>query len=106
MTEFDLILETKSFQSKETIKTQLAELGIGPGDQLMVHASMKSMGWIAGGAQAVVEALMETITTEGTIVMASQSADNSDPMYWMLPPVPEEWHQPIRDTWPAYDPHL
>jgi len=106
MTEFDLILETRQFQSKETIKLQLKALGLRSGDLLMVHSSMKSIGWIAGGAQAVVEALMETITNEGTIVMPAQSADNSDPMYWMLPPVPEVWHQPIRDTYPAYDPHL
>ncbi|MFC4411754.1 aminoglycoside N(3)-acetyltransferase [Chungangia koreensis] len=106
MAEFDLILETKNFQSKETIKNDLTELNIRPGDSLIVHSSMKSIGWLAGGAQAVIEALMETITKEGTIVMPAQSAENSDPMYWMLPPVPEDWHQPIRDTWPAYDPHL
>lgn len=106
MTEFDLILKTTNFQSKDTIKQQLTDLGIRPGDSLMVHSSMKSIGWVAGGAQTIVEALMETVTDDGTIVMPAQSAENSDPMYWMLPPVPEEWHQPIRDTWPAYDPHL
>lgn len=106
MTEFDIIVETKTFQSKETLIEQLKELGIQPGDSLMVHSSLKSIGWVAGGAQAVVEALVETITEEGTIIMPAQSADNSEPSYWMLPPVPEEWHQPIRDTWPAYDPHL
>lgn len=72
----------------------------------MVHSSLKSMGWIAGGAQAVLEALMETITEKGTLVMPAQSVDNSDPAYWMEPPVPENWHQPIRDQLPAFDPHL
>ena len=106
MTEFDLIEKTRSFQSKHTLKTQLSELGISAGDALMVHSSMNSLGWVAGGPQAVVEALMETVTKDGTIVMPAQSADNSEPSYWMLPPVPEEWHQPIRDSWPAYDPYL
>lgn len=100
------ILNTPKFQSKKTIKQQLTNLGIQVGDHIMVHSSLSSMGWISGGPQAVVEALIETITTEGTIVMPAQSADNSDPSYWMAPPVPEEWHQLIRDHSPAYDPYL
>lgn len=106
MSELLNILNTPEFQSKETLKHQLQQLGIVKGDTLMVHASLKSMGWIAGGAQAVVEALLETITDSGTLVMPAQSADNSDPVYWMEPPVPENWHQPIREQLPAYDPHL
>lgn len=106
MTEFLHILNTPEFQSKETLKQQLQNLEIKAGDALMVHSSLKSMGWIAGGAQAVVEALMETITADGTLIMPSQSADNSDPVYWMNPPIPENWHQPFRDHSPAYDPHL
>ncbi|MCH4825951.1 MAG: AAC(3) family N-acetyltransferase [Planococcus sp. (in: firmicutes)] len=106
MSELLNILNTPEFQSKTTLKHQLQELGIVTGDQIMVHASLKSMGWIAGGAQAVVEALMETITEAGTIIMPAQSADNSDPVYWMQPPVPENWHQSIREHLPAFDPHL
>ncbi|WP_019413161.1 aminoglycoside N(3)-acetyltransferase [Paenisporosarcina sp. TG20] len=106
MSEFDRVRETTSFQSVETLKQQLQTLGIQSGDAIMVHSSIKSMGWIAGGPKAVIDALMETITPEGTIVMAAQSAENSEPSYWMLPPVPEDWHEPIRQHMPAYDPHL
>ena len=72
MSEFDRVQETTSFQSVETLKQQLHTLGIQAGDSIMVHSSIKSMGWIAGGAKAVIDALMETITPEGTIVMAAQ----------------------------------
>jgi aminoglycoside 3-N-acetyltransferase len=106
MSEFDTVRETKSFQSVETLKQQLQTLGIKVGDSIMVHSSIKSMGWIAGGAKAVIDALMETITPEGTIVMAAQSAENSEPSNWMLPPVPSDWHEPIRQHLPAYDPYL
>lgn len=106
MSEFDRVQETTSFQSVETLKQQLQTLGIQSGDSIMVHSSIKSMGWIAGGAKAVIDALMETITPEGTIVMAAQSAENSEPSNWMLPPVPKDWHEPIRQHMPAYDPHL
>ncbi|MFJ7935353.1 aminoglycoside N(3)-acetyltransferase [Sporosarcina sp. NPDC096371] len=106
MSELRTIQQTHSFQSKSTLQQQLHTLEITPGDNIIVHSSLKSMGWIAGGAQAVVEALMETITQNGTIVMPAQSADNSDPSNWMLPPVPEMWHEPIRQSVPAYDPYL
>ncbi|AIY06610.1 aminoglycoside N3-acetyltransferase [Planococcus sp. PAMC 21323] len=106
MSELLNILNTPEFQSKTTLMHQLHNHGIVAGDQVMVHSSLKSMGWIAGGAQAVVEALMETITEKGTIIMPAQSADNSDPINWMQPPVPENWHQSIREHLPAFDPHL
>lgn len=106
MSELLNILNTPEFQSKSSLKQQLLSLGIRAGDNLMIHSSLKSMGWIAGGAQTVVEALMETVTEAGTLVMPAQSTGNSDPIYWMEPPVPENWHQPIRDALPAYDPYL
>lgn len=106
MTELFTILNTPEFQSKQTLTHQLQQVGITAGDSLMIHSSLKAMGWIAGGAQAVVEALMDAVTPEGTLVMPAQSTDNSDPVYWMEPPVPENWHQPIRDELPAFDPHL
>ena len=55
MNELEHILNTPNFQSKETLKTQLIEFGINPGDHLIVHASLKAMGGIAGGPHAVVE---------------------------------------------------
>ncbi|HJF33639.1 MAG TPA: AAC(3) family N-acetyltransferase [Sporosarcina psychrophila] len=106
MTEFEAIQQTPSFQSKETLKEQLSTLGVKSGDHIIVHSSLKSMGWIAGGAQAVVESLIETVTCNGTIIMPAQSADNSEPSYWMLPPVPKAWHEPIRQSIPAYNPSL
>jgi aminoglycoside 3-N-acetyltransferase len=106
MRELQHILNTHQFQSKATLMEQLGNLGIKAGDHIMVHASMKAMGWVAGGPQAIVEALIESVTSEGTVVMPAQSADNSEPSYWMMPPVPEEWHDPIRKEWPAFDPHL
>ncbi|WP_102693510.1 aminoglycoside N(3)-acetyltransferase [Rummeliibacillus pycnus] len=106
MTEFDIIQKTDEFQSKETLIRQLHLLGIQEGDSIIVHSSLSQMGWIAGAEQAVVEALMHVITPNGTIVMPAQSTGNSEPSYWSLPPVPEAWQQPVRDSIPAYNPHL
>lgn len=104
--EQQTIENTTVFQSKQTLIEHIRGLGIEAGDSIIVHSSMRSLGWVAGGPQSVVEALMEVVTAEGTIVMPAQSTDNSDPEYWMNPPVPQEWHEQIRQNIPAYDPQL
>ncbi|MGM0843408.1 MAG: aminoglycoside N(3)-acetyltransferase [Bacillota bacterium] len=81
-------------------------LGVEEGMVLIVHASLSSLGWVCGGSVAVVNALMEAVGDEGTIIMPAQSADNSDPAEWENPPVPESWWQIIRDEMPAYDPDV
>jgi aminoglycoside N3'-acetyltransferase len=49
----------------------LYELGVQAGDGLMVHSSLRSFGQVEGGAKAVIEALMEAVTSSGTLLMPS-----------------------------------
>lgn len=46
---------------KADIKRKLKEIGLESGDNVIVHTSLKSMGYVYGGAQAVIEALIETV---------------------------------------------
>lgn len=78
--------------------------GLGPGQAVIVHASLSSLGYVCGGAQTVIEALIACVGPEGTLMMPTQSWKNLDPedgVHWEVPP--ELW-QDIRDNWPAYDP--
>jgi aminoglycoside 3-N-acetyltransferase len=84
----------------------LGELGVQRGMALLVHSSLRSLGWVCGGAPAVVLALEESVGVDGTIVMPAQSAGLSDPAGWRNPPVPESWWPAIRATMPPYDPDL
>lgn len=92
-------------KTKDEIIKDLIEVGIKEDDTLIVHSSLKSFGWVNGGAQAVVEALMEVVN-QGTIIMPAQSSDNSDPIYWENPPMPQELHEEIKRTMPAYSKSL
>jgi aminoglycoside 3-N-acetyltransferase len=90
-----------------TVASLVAELrgiGLAAGDVLLMHSSYRSVGRVAGGPQAVVEALVTVLGPAGTLVVPTHTPDNSDPATWQHPPVPAEWWAPIRDEAPGFDP--
>lgn len=56
---------------KEDIKFSLELMNIKKGDILLVHSALSSMGYVAGGADAVIDALLETVGDEGTVIMST-----------------------------------
>ena len=86
-----------------SLVVDLAKLGVKTGMTLVVHSSLKSLGDVNGGPVAVILALEEMLGVEGTLVMPTFTADNSEPSNWQHPSVPEEWWQQLRMTMPAYD---
>ncbi|GHI08591.1 aminoglycoside phosphotransferase [Streptomyces cellostaticus] len=90
--------------TRDTVAAQLRLLGVETGEILLVHTSLSSLGWVNGGAVAVVQGLLDALGPSGTLVVPTQSADLSDPAVWGNPPVPEEWWDRIRATMPDYDP--
>jgi aminoglycoside 3-N-acetyltransferase len=44
-------------------------LGVPPGGVVMLHASVKAVGWVVGGPDVVLHALREVIGPEGTLMM-------------------------------------
>ena len=47
----------------------LARLGIAQGDTLFIHSSLKSLGYVEGGAQAVIGALQDAVGPQGTLLL-------------------------------------
>jgi aminoglycoside 3-N-acetyltransferase len=105
MSEADVILKTPEPRTIDSIARDLRKLGLASGMTVIVHSSMSAVGWVCGGPVAMVRALTDVVTADGTIVMPAQSS-LCDPALWKNPPVPPEWVDTIRATMPAYDPAI
>lgn len=106
MSEAQAIKNAPTPRTRETLAADLRRLGVEPGMILLVHSSLRRLGWVCGGPVAVIQALMDVLTPAGALVMPTHSGDYSDPAAWQNPPVPDDWHQTIRQTMPAFDPVL
>jgi aminoglycoside 3-N-acetyltransferase len=93
-------------RTRATVAADLTRLGLAPGAIVLVHSSLRSVGWVCGGAVAVVEALLDALGPTGTIVVPTQTPEYSDPAGWCSPPVPEAWWPILREQMPAFDPRL
>ncbi|RPK81577.1 MULTISPECIES: AAC(3) family N-acetyltransferase [Streptomyces] len=62
----------------DRLSAALSALGVRPGDVLLVHASLRSVGPVQGGPTAVLAALRRTVGPEGTVVVPTFTPENSD----------------------------
>ncbi|MFB6191907.1 MAG: aminoglycoside N(3)-acetyltransferase [Haloarculaceae archaeon] len=90
----------------DALASDVRGLGVDAGDSILVHSSLSALGWVAGGAQAVVEALRATVTAEGTVVVPTHTPQYSDPSEWSNPPVPDGWIPTIRESMPPFRPDV
>ncbi len=66
----------------DLIRTRLQQLGLSAGSRVLVHSSLSSFGRVEGGADAVIDALLETVGPTGTVLVPTltgtelDSADN------------------------------
>lgn len=60
--------------TRSMIVDGLRRLGICPGDVLLVHSSMKSLGQVDGGPETVVGAMLEAVGPEGLFILPTFSS--------------------------------
>jgi aminoglycoside 3-N-acetyltransferase-4 len=96
-------------RAKVELVRQLRDLGIVPGDVLLVHTSFRAVRPLAGGPLTLIAGLREALGPEGTLVMPSWSGNDDEPfdhstssanpdlgvtadMFWRLPGVRRSDH--------------
>jgi aminoglycoside 3-N-acetyltransferase len=104
VSEKNIIARTDTPLTVASLTQHLQDCGLAAGQTILVHMAMSKLGWIIGGAQAVILALLAAVGESGTLMMTTNNSGNTDPSEWQNPPVPEEWWQMIRDHTPAYNP--
>ncbi|HFX1474616.1 TPA: aminoglycoside 3-N-acetyltransferase [Pseudomonas aeruginosa] len=96
-------------RTRDELAAELRALGLAPGDVVMVHAALRSVGPMLGGGDAVIGALLDAAGPEGTIAAyADWEANYEDlldehgrvPMWWRahVPPFDRIWSRAIRDN--------
>jgi aminoglycoside 3-N-acetyltransferase len=104
MPEHMVIAETTEPLTIDALREGFRACGVQPGVTLLVHTSLRSLGWVIGGAQAYIQALLQAVGPAGTVMMPTQSWRNLDPVSGVHGSVSETWWPLIREHWPAYDP--
>ena len=71
---------------REALARQIRAMGVAEGDTLWIHSSLSSLGSVDGGPRTVVEALLDVLGPEGTLVMpcfyqSFVSRDDSKPPF-------------------------
>lgn len=88
--------------TRQDLVRQVRQLGVAPGDVLMVHCSLSSLGYVVGGADTVVGGLLEVIGPGGTLVAMTGWAHDAYDL--------QEWPHDVREAYlrdpPRFDPDL
>jgi aminoglycoside N3'-acetyltransferase len=61
--------------TKSDIITAFESLGLQKGMTVLVHSSLSAFGFVEGGADAVIDSILETIGPDGTLIMPTYSVN-------------------------------
>lgn len=103
MDEMDLLERSGGPVTRSRISRDLAALGLADGDIVMFHTRMSAIGYVAGGPQTILDALLDVVRTRGTLMVTCgwNDAPPYDFLTW-----PQDWQDALRAEHPAYDPEL
>ncbi len=85
------------------IRRDLAR-AFGDAQTIVLHSAPRALGYVAGGVDAVVDAVLAALGPERTLLWPTFTAQLTDPSQWAHPPAPRERWSAIRDELPDFDP--
>jgi aminoglycoside 3-N-acetyltransferase len=68
------VAERTGSATRESIAADLGRLGIVRGDVIFLHSSLRSLGWVEGGAEAVIDAFLDVLGAEGLLAVPTLTA--------------------------------
>ncbi|MSP13260.1 MAG: aminoglycoside 3-N-acetyltransferase [Chloroflexi bacterium] len=71
--------------TKSQLIHDLSSLGVAPGQTIMLHVSVRAIGWIVGGPDVVLQALLDLLTPAGTLMKYIGWEDDTDDFYQWSP---------------------
>ena len=77
--------------------------GLARDDIILVHASLSRLGYVAGGAETMVRALLDVVGPDGTLMAPAQTWLNLDPSR-DVHGLPNEAWSALREALPGFDP--
>lgn len=77
----------------------LQAVGVRAGQTLMLHASVKAVGTVVGGPNVILQAVLDTLTPDGTLMMYAGWQDLPD-----FIDIPTEQHALYYENHPPFDP--
>lgn len=93
-------MNTPLIVTRSQLVRQLRGLGLEAGQVVMLHASVRAVGWVVGGPDQVLAALLEVLGPEGTLMMMVSWEDGTFEM--------AEWSEEKRRAYleeaPPFDP--
>ncbi len=88
--------------SIEELANDFRKLGIRTGDTVMLHASVRPVGEVAGGPDAIHLALKSALTSDGTLMMYASCPRHYDELG--RGNLTMEQEREIREKLPVFDP--
>lgn len=78
-----ILMMTDERNSDNMINEKMAEdlknLGIADGNTILMHSSLKSLGYVNGGAETVIDTLLAVLGEDGTLLIPALSFDTVRP---------------------------
>jgi aminoglycoside 3-N-acetyltransferase len=76
--ERDAIERTAAPLTVTSLAAQLRACGLAEGQAVLAHLAMSKLGWVVGGAEAVILALLAAVGESSTIMMVTQCGNNME----------------------------
>jgi aminoglycoside 3-N-acetyltransferase len=90
------LIKNKQVVTEEAITDALKKAGIKTGDAVMVHSALSKIGYVENGANALIDALLNVVGTDGTLIMPAFPAVGYNYDYLKSDPVFDLNHTPSK----------